>query len=335
MNAAPNPTAHHDPAPYDSSPEAPIVVGVGDPEREEALLRYAVSLAVAERRDLRLVHAIHPIVAAGGPGAMVVDYDIARRTGEEIIRRAVGQTLALLDREAGPDRDCTVRVHWMTQLGNTVDVLSGASTDACRLVVMRRRRPRLQQLATGSVSRGVAGRSRTPVIVVPEGWSRDGDGDRRFRLVVGLRGDVYDDGLVEEGFAQADRYDARLTFLHAWYLPSMYDDLIVDRTSRDDWSEREAVRIRTALEPWTRRHPHVPNEVEVVHMPAGDALIRAAAKADLLLLGRHGPGRHFPHVGSVSRAALREASCPVEIVPAGHAAADSPPVPHRHTAAAP
>jgi len=306
-----------------TSTEAYVVVGVGDPEREDALLQYAVALALTEGLDLRLVHAIHPIIGAGGPGGMVVDYDIAQRIADEIIRRAVGRTLDLLDKVAGPGRDSTVRVVGVTQRGSAVDVLShaAAAEDAVRVVLMRRRLGRLQRIATGSVSNGVGARSSTPVVVVPEGWTASGS--ERFRVIVGLSGEEYDEALIEQGFAQAARRDGTVGFLHAWYLPSMYADAIVDRTSRSEWSEYEAHRIGTTLEPWTRRHPAVPSDVEVVHLPPGDALVQASRHADLVVLGRHGPGRPYPHLGSVTRAILREASCPVEIVPVGAGRTDA------------
>jgi nucleotide-binding universal stress UspA family protein len=302
---------------------APIVVGIRDPEREDTLMSYAVAAALAEGRDLRLVHAVHPIVGAGGPGAMVVDYDIAQQIADEIIRRAVSRVRHLLEQAGAPE---TVHVVGVTLRGSAVDALVQEGRDADRVVLMRRQLARLHRIATGSVSNGVAARSSVPVVIVPEAWtpSSTAVGPGSFRVVVGLHGgghrDQYDEGLVEQGFAQAVRHDGTLGFLHAWYLPSMYDDAIVDRTSRNEWSEREGRRIQAALEPWTRRHQSVPTDVQVVHLPAGDALVEASRHASLLLLGRHGPGRPFPHLGSVTRAVLREAHCPVEIVPAEVAA---------------
>lgn len=69
-----------------------------------------------------------------------------------------------------------------------------------------------------------------------------------------------------------------------------------------------------------RGHPAVRARVDVVHGQAAQALVGATQDADLVLLQRStlGPVRH--HVGSTSRAVLREASCPVEVVPLGAAA---------------
>jgi nucleotide-binding universal stress UspA family protein len=53
----------------------------------------------------------------------------------------------------------------------------------------------------------------------------------------------------------------------------------------------------------------------VVHERAADALLEACRSASLLVVGRH---RHTiplgPHLGSVVRAVLRHATCPVMVV---------------------
>ena len=52
--------------------------------------------------------------------------------------------------------------------------------------------------------------------------------------------------------------------------------------------------------------------VEARHAHAGDALIRAARTADVLVIGRHDPLVPVgSHLGPVARAVLRDATCPV------------------------
>ena len=56
-------------------------------------------------------------------------------------------------------------------------------------------------------------------------------------------------------------------------------------------------------------------EVVVTHGRPADALVEESHRAGLLVVGRH---RHSiplgPHLGSVARAVLRHATCPVTVV---------------------
>lgn len=64
-----------------------------------------------------------------------------------------------------------------------------------------------------------------------------------------------------------------------------------------------------------RAYDDVPTELVVVHERAAEALVRAGERSSLLVVGRH---RHTiplgPHLGSVVRAVLRHATCPVMVV---------------------
>jgi nucleotide-binding universal stress UspA family protein len=56
--------------------------------------------------------------------------------------------------------------------------------------------------------------------------------------------------------------------------------------------------------------------VEIVHLPAAEALLQASKDAALLVLAR-GRLAHplVGHLGSVARAVMRDAESPVEIIP--------------------
>lgn len=64
-------------------------------------------------------------------------------------------------------------------------------------------------------------------------------------------------------------------------------------------------------------NPRVAVTTHVVQGEAVEVLLDAARAADLLVLGSHGHGRLFQAVlGSVSAACVRQANCPVLVVPA-------------------
>jgi len=66
-------------------------------------------------------------------------------------------------------------------------------------------------------------------------------------------------------------------------------------------------------------NPRVAVTTHVVRGDAVEVLLDAARTADLLVLGSHGHGRLFHAVlGSVSDACVRQANCPVLVVPAPH-----------------
>lgn len=87
-----------------------------------------------------------------------------------------------------------------------------------------------------------------------------------------------------------------------------------DEVAKELWEERTTLHdLATALEKTGRRV-----RVVMVRGPAADSLVEAAreARADLLVVGSHGRGpvkRLF--LGSVSEGVLRQAPCPVLVVP--------------------
>ena len=76
-----------------------------------------------------------------------------------------------------------------------------------------------------------------------------------------------------------------------------------------------------------RRGSHLPVSGEVVEGRPADVLIAAGRSADLLVLGSHGHSRlRHTVLGSVSEECIRNAACPVVVIPdeAGSAAGSLP-----------
>jgi nucleotide-binding universal stress UspA family protein len=168
-------------------------------------------------------------------------------------------------------------------------------------------------LVTGATTEGVAGRTRAPSIVVPAEWSpRDEPGGR---VVVGVKDAEHADALLAAAFAHAARCGAEIQVIHAWRLPDAYADRVELRTHADAWVAEGQRAVSAALAGWTSAYPDVPVKIDVVHGDPADALVKASADADLLLVLRRSPRFLGPHLGHVARGVLRAAECPVGIVP--------------------
>ncbi|GAB3788109.1 universal stress protein [Nocardioides pacificus] len=256
---------------------------------------------------MRLVHVVHPSSGFVVPEALALDLEAADQIGREAIAAAA--------QRVGELSGDSVKIETVVQRGSTVDVLVELSRDSECVVLQHRRQSRARRILTGSVTSGVAARCGVSVVSVPEDWSPRLGAPR---VSVGLDEGTPDSHLLDEAFATASRMGATLAVLHAWYMPAMYDDTLVDRTEAAQWSTRAEVSIAERLAPWRERYPEVPVDVVVLHMRPADALADASIGSDVLLLGHRGP-HHIPHLGSIARAVLREARCPLVLVPAQRA----------------
>lgn len=221
----------------------------------------------------------------------------------------------LVDRAARRVHELTnriVAVETIIRRGETVNVLVALSEVADRVVLQHRQLPRLERIFTGSVALGVAGRSTVPVVSVPEQWR---SGLRTARITVGVADSSKDRRLLETAFATASALQGTLTLLNAWFLPSIYDDAIVSATALHEWTVEAETDIRSLAAELLKAYPSVSTEVQIKHMRPADALVEASRHSDLIMLGRSRSGHRYPHLGSLTRAIIRESLCPVEVIP--------------------
>ena len=196
--------------------------------------------------------------------------------------------------------------------GSRVQGIVDASVDA-RLLVMGRDRSFVQRLVSGRTAAGVAERATCPVESVPPDWQ---DTPRFGAVLVGVRSPVDAVPLLAHAFPVAAGRAARLVVLHAWKLPTGYDDIISSRVALAEWETRTIAELEPLLEPWRTTYPELPVEIRVVHDRPVHALVRASEHADLLIVMRRPhlvPGGF--HLGGTARAVLRAAQCTVRVVP--------------------
>jgi nucleotide-binding universal stress UspA family protein len=198
-----------------------------------------------------------------------------------------------------------------------------ATAGAQLLVLQHRALDRLHRLFTGSVVLGVARRSHVPVISVPEGWTARPD-ETPAVVTAAVQNPSEAPALLRVAFVEAKARGASLVVLHAWWLDSGYDVVVVDDTVRADWNARSEQELEPVLKPLRAEFPDVDVTIQVRHAPPLEAVLDAAEVSDLVVLGR----RHHrlplgSHLGPVARGTIAHSTCPVLVTPELPVAADA------------
>ena len=288
--------------------ESPIVVGVnGSPESDHAV-RYAVHRADTVGCGLLLVNAVHEIVPIAPLWPLL--------TGDSLMdvgRGILADTEVLVERVAG----ARVPVEVSLAPGPAVSVLTAAAAQGRLVVVGHRHARALEHLFTGTTTFGVVARAACPVVSVS--GERDEHGTRG-RVVAAVDGTAVTSAVLAHACGLASEMTAELHVVHCWKLDSLYAYLVDEMSVQQEWGSQTARVISAYVEEWTGRYPglHV-----VTHMEYADVtrtLVRHSTDADVLVVGRHGHGDLHGRIaisspGSIARALVQHAHCPVEFVP--------------------
>ena len=284
-----------------------VVVGVTGPGENSAALRFAAEQARLLGADVCVAHAVHelrPPPAANPLLSYEVPWD---EVGNRIVSYAVEELKGLSGDMAMTDRAVTT----VARHGDPVHVLTELSGNARMVVLQHRDISALHRVFTGSTVAGVATHAQCPVTSVPAAWQPS---DSPGRVTVGVHEDGLPSGVLAEAFAEADARGWSLRVAHARRLDPVYDDIVFTRD--DAWRAGAEAAISSSMEELRQEHPDVMVEVDVRHQWPADALVELSTVSNLLVVGRHrhhapAPGR----IGSIARALLRTARCPVTVVP--------------------
>lgn len=279
-----------------------VVVGIDGTERALSAVRYGTHEAMRSGLDLTLVHVM-PDYVPMSPMLPLIPEDLS-----ELGTRLLAEASDVARRENPEVRLSSRLLH-----GGPAWQLVAATDGAHMIALGRESTPGWARVFTGAVTMGVAARADCPVVSVPEDWSTEQTRSRP--VVVGLEAADLDLALLEHAVSRAAGLGVGLTVLHAWELPGCYDDIIVRRTHDTDWNRDVRQRVEEHLARLRPDQHGVEVEVEVQHRQPALALREASESAGLLILGRHGHRPVVRHLGGTARAMLREASCPVEVVP--------------------
>jgi nucleotide-binding universal stress UspA family protein len=278
-----------------------VLVGVDGSASNRAAVEWAAREAEAADRPLALV-AVLDDVAFLAP-SVTSDVDCVRA------RQVLGE-IAAATRRAHPQ----LRVTHEMQVGGTVTTLLDQTVDRSTLVVGKRGLGAFGRMMLGSTSTGLAGRSRIPVVVVPDAWAADAHTGEP--LVVGVDPGQELDRPLRWALARARRLGVPLHVVHSTDLSRavVWDpqvEVMVDR----DWMRRRSEDVRAGLELARADFPGV--DVLLVEDPEHpvDLLLRRAAGAQMVVLGRRPPATFGLTLGSVARGVLHHATVPVAVIP--------------------
>ena len=195
----------------------------------------------------------------------------------------------------------------------------GSGSDASMLVVGARGAGGFAAMILGSVSRYVASRAPCPVVVV-----REESMAVHREIAVGIR-DPQDTGERWRSRSRKPRCAAR-----TWSPSTPGTGSPPRRAPRrprppalrpDDPARISAEadrQLAAALVAWRDKYPAVNVRRDVIHGHPARVLASYSARADLVVLGRHGhPEGTGPGIGSIQHAVLDHAHGPVAVIPSG------------------
>lgn len=285
-----------------TSQPRPVVIGVDGSEANAGALRYGVEEARRTGASVKLVHVVPDYVPIS-PMMPLTPSELTE-TGASVLRHAEEQV-----RQLAPDLEVEGWLHH----GTRPVQLANAAERAQVVVVGRDNRPLLERLLRGDTAAGVAARSSVPMVLVPADWT---PGPERGVVLVGVKSPSHSTALLGDAIGLAAERGAKLVVLHAWKLPSGYDDIIETRVAADDWRRQSIDEMEALLKDWRVSFPDVEVEIRVVHDHPSFALVEGSAEADVVVLVRRAHGvPAATHLGGTARAVLRSAHCPVRVVP--------------------
>ncbi|MDA0633922.1 universal stress protein [Nonomuraea sp. MCN248] len=273
--------------------ELGVVVGYdGSPSAREAL-RWAADEAEGRGLPLTVCHA-WDWPHHEWPGELV-PLGLVQRPARRLVKAAAAWAAR---------RHPHLPVNSLTDRGSAADLLVELSGTAALIVVGARGYGTLRGMAVGSVSGHVAAHARCPVIVMR------GDAEERDarEVVVGFDGSPASVAALSFAAAQAHRLDSPV-------------HVVIARRERAGDADMDELRVqaqgsaRDELNRLDHAFPGLRAEVELVDEPARRALLEAARKARLLVVGARGLGEvRGLLLGSVGQAMVHRAPCPVAVV---------------------
>jgi nucleotide-binding universal stress UspA family protein len=279
-----------------------IVVGVDGSENARRALEWAVEEAARRGTPVRMIHAVTV-------GAR------QRRSPETAMLEMYHAGRAVFDDARAHLSDVPHGVRLGTALvaGPPSRVLTDHARRA-QMCVVGRSGGRLSVL--GSTALHLAVHSDVPVVVVPTDWGQARAADAPVVVGVDIEADCHDRA-IEFAFDTARARSAPILAVYAAspyvWRPTEPGALPAGHPARRSGREAEEV-LWHVLTPWRDKYPSTPTKVVVEASDPVPALSRYARGAALVVLGRpHPPRRSVP--GTVTRALLHRASCPVAVVP--------------------
>ncbi|ARP73517.1 universal stress protein [Streptomyces pluripotens] len=293
-----------------------VVAGIDGSPEGLAAAHWAAQEALRRGAALSLVHVWHRTVR---PAPSIPPENTEHAWAERLLRETADSI-----RAAHPTLAIAVRL----TCDAPVSALLAAAREADLLVLGSLGLGRVAGFVTGSVSQRVVGRASCPVVLVRAGRAAadehlpavDGVAPEEIpetpyrAVVLGLDVTQPCDDLISFAFDAAHRRGSELRVIHVFQEPP--SDAALPALTGPELLAAEERTVVAALRPWCEKYPDVSVTETVLEGRAAPELVRAAAGAGLVVVGRRtGGGRLGARTGPIAHAVLHHAGCPVAVVP--------------------
>jgi len=281
----------------------PVIAGTDGSAEATRAVEWAANEARLRGAALRIVSVIELMPRMPGPEGLNDLGEVA-----DSIKQSAQDALDAAARRAAEFAP-GVRIDTGLLPGPPAVTVSDCGKRAQLLVVGSRGTGPFTAMLLGSVSRHAAIHAACPVIVV-----REENMAAHRQIVVGIRDADDCAAALTFAFEEAAMRKASLLAVHAWQSPFAYIDPGPDDAPVPPPHAAEAratVALTGLLAEWRAKYPDVIVNQDVVHGHPGRVLTDYSARADLVVLGRH--GKHG--VARVAHAVVSHAHGPVATVP--------------------
>lgn len=298
--------------------EYPVLVGIDGSANAETAMWWAVDIAVATKRPLRLLTCYSlPVMVGLGAASGYIGPMLTTEEIREIdaANRKVLEDLKAKVTAAQP----TLAVELFIDQGSPATALLKAAEDAAMIVVGTRGVGSTHALVLGSVSYAVAHRAKCPVLLVPESSERASAG----RVVVGVDGSKSSNQAAVWALHFAESLGRSMELVTAWQYPYaamspeigmvMGPDIeeLRQAMKRDARKLVDQVRMHLSVD----EHSHVSITTDVVEGSATEALIDHSRTSDILAVGSRSKSMLASALlGGTALALAHRSKCPVVIV---------------------
>jgi nucleotide-binding universal stress UspA family protein len=200
-------------------------------------------------------------------------------------------------------------------------MVTGSGSGALMLVVGARGAGGFAAMLLGSVSRYAAMHASCPVVVV-----REETGAVHREVVVGIRDPHDATATLPFAFDEAARRGATLVAVHAWHsLPAPFGEPGAEPGARETVAHPAnhgkvpadvSRNLAETLRAWREKYQDLPVREDIVRGHPARVLASYTARADLVVIGRHGGHDTGPAIGAVQHGVLNHAHGPVAVIPA-------------------
>jgi len=283
-----------------------IVVGLDDSASSKRALMWAAEQAVADRRELTLVHTISAVT----PAYLDAAAEDPRKARAALQAQAESVFTAARNDVAQKAPDLVVNEVFSFE--DPREQLLELSKRAALVVVGSRGRGKVRRLLLGSVGVALVRHSACPVVI----HRPSNPGVVRNGIVVGADGSGESRSVLEFAYHQAAVRNLPLTVLHCFPdgRAAMGASYVVNDPAAAFESER--LLLAESMAGLAEKHPDVMARTQLAGGLPEEQLVRRGDRMNLIVVGAHQSGTVTQMLfGSVSVAVTEHAACPVAVVP--------------------